>query len=113
MSGRSVAIWLWQIMQVFTLGIPAIGPFSTLSWQSVHTAFLAMCVLCGNGIGCVAFGWISKKCRAASTVDRCASVKTAGSGAGPALHAAAAHTTSAITAFRQPIITSLADYAGS
>jgi len=59
-SGRSIAIWLWQIMQVLTLGMPAIGPFSTLSWQSTHSAFFAMCVLCGNGMGCSAFGRMPK-----------------------------------------------------
>src|SRR5229473_5294123 len=76
MSGRSVAIWLWQIMQVFTLGMPAIGPFSTLSWQSVHTAFLAMCVLCGKGIGCSGRGRMLKNSRAASAAVRCAVVNT-------------------------------------
>jgi hypothetical protein len=47
-------------MHVFTLGMPAIGPFSTLSWQSVHSAFFSMCVLCGNGIGCSALDRIVK-----------------------------------------------------
>ena len=52
---------LWQIMQVLTLGIPAIGPLSTLSWQSAQTAFFAMWVLCGNGIGCTAVGRIAEE----------------------------------------------------
>src|SRR5882724_8015275 len=76
MSGLSLAIWLWQIMQVFTLGMPAIGPFSTLSWQSVQTACFAMCVLCGKGIGCSGRGRMLKNSRAASPAVRCAVVKT-------------------------------------
>jgi hypothetical protein len=48
-------------MHVFTLGIPAMGPFSTLSWQSVHIACLAMCVLCGKAIGWTGVGWVLKK----------------------------------------------------
>src|ERR1700730_13477287 len=63
-------------MQVFTLGMPAIGPLSALSWQSAHTAFLAMWVLCGNGIGWTAAGRIAKKSRAASAVVRWAGLKT-------------------------------------
>ena len=47
-------------MQVFTLGMPAIGPFATLSWQSMHSAFLSMCVLWGNGIGWTGFDRIAK-----------------------------------------------------
>ncbi|MBI3490985.1 MAG: hypothetical protein HY047_04220 [Acidobacteria bacterium] len=74
MSGLSVAIWLWQIMHVFTLGMPAIGPFATLSWQSAHSAFFAMCVLWGNGIGCSAFDRMLKNSRAASDAVRCAGV---------------------------------------
>ena len=31
MSGRSVAMASWQIMQVFTLGRPARGPLVTIS----------------------------------------------------------------------------------
>src|SRR6185295_19414973 len=90
MSGRSVAIWLWQIMQVFTLGIPAIGPFATLSWQSTHSAFFSMCVLWGNGIGCSGFGRIAKKSRAASPNVARAGVKTVDDTcAGGAPHAAA------------------------
>src|SRR5580692_11697770 len=62
MSGRSVAIDSWQIMQVFTLGRPAIGPFSAASWQySVHMILFATCVLCGNARGCVAAGLIFRK----------------------------------------------------
>src|SRR5512132_3069497 len=75
-SGLSVAIWLWQIMQVFTLGIPATAPFSTVSWQSVQTACFSMCVLCGNGIGCSAFGLMLKKSRLADARVLCAGVNT-------------------------------------
>src|SRR5882724_8143691 len=78
MSGLSLAIWLWQIMQVFTLGMPAIGPFSTLSWQSVQSAFFAMCVLWGNGIGCSALDRMLKNSRAASDAVRRAGEYTAG-----------------------------------
>src|SRR5690348_1894026 len=85
-------------MQVFTLGMPAIGPFSTLSWQSVQTAFFAMCVLWGNGMGCVATGRLLKKWRAASPAVRCASVKTLESDAGPGPHAAAHDNANAATA---------------
>src|SRR6476620_9896090 len=63
-------------MHVLTLGMPAIGPFSTLSWQSVHCAFLSMWVLCGNGIGCWGFDRMAKKSRAASRMVACAGVKT-------------------------------------
>src|SRR5579864_9028067 len=63
-------------MQVFTLGMPAIGPRSTVSWQSVHRACFAMCVLCGNGIGWVAFGCALKKSRAASPKVRRAGENT-------------------------------------
>src|SRR5580765_4770444 len=97
MSGLSVAIWLWQIMQVFTLGIPAIGPFSTVSWQSVHIACFSMCVLCGNGIGCSAFARTLKKSRLADASVLCAGVKTsspAGGGA-PQLDSTVGHTISA------------------
>jgi len=73
-SGRSVAIWLWQIMHVLTLGIPATGPRSTVSWQSVHIACFAMWVLCGNASGCCAAGWRLKKSRAADATVRCAGV---------------------------------------
>jgi hypothetical protein len=38
MSGRSVAICEWQIMQVLMLGSPARGPVSTPVWQSVQVA---------------------------------------------------------------------------
>src|SRR5947207_5468968 len=83
-SGRSVAIESWQIMQVLTLGIPATGPLTTVSWHvSVHLSMaFSMCVLCGNGIGCSAAGRIRKKSRTAEAVLRCAVVKTpAGGGA--------------------------------
>src|SRR5262249_22730519 len=107
MSGLSVAIWLWQIMHVFTLGMPAIGPFSTLSWQSVHIACFAMCVLCGNGIGCFGVERMLKKWRAASAVVRCAGVKTDGSDAVAEPHAAA-HTTTSQTKASRAFITWLA-----
>src|SRR6266404_9371075 len=99
-------------MQVFTLGMPAIGPFSTLSWQSVHTACFAMCVLCGNGIGCFGVGWRLKKCRAASAIVLCAGVKTDESEAGTGPHAAA-HTTTRQTATRRAFIIWLAGCGGS
>src|SRR5256885_2256514 len=85
-------------MQVFTLGMPAIGPFSTLSWQSVHTACFAMCVLCGNGIGCAGRGRMLKNSRAASPAVRCAVVNTddvTGGDEGPHAAAAQANTTRA------------------
>src|SRR6266850_2897514 len=78
MSGLSVAIDSWQIMHVLTLGSPAIGPFVTLSWQySVQVRPLAMCVLCGNGIGCTAVGRMPKKSRVASDSVARAGVNTA------------------------------------
>src|SRR6266536_5880194 len=60
-SGLLVAIWLWQIMQVFTLGMPAIGPRSTVSWQSVHVAPFAIWTLCGNSSGWTGVGCVLKK----------------------------------------------------
>src|SRR5262245_49741857 len=86
-SERSVAIESWQIMQVFTLGMPAIGPFTTDSWHvSVHLSIaFSTCVLCGNGIGCVAGGRMRKKPRTASAVLVWAGVKTSAGGGG--LHA--------------------------
>ena len=92
-------------MQVFTLGIPAIGPFATLSWQSTHSAFLSMCVLCGKGIGCSGLDRIQKKSRAASPKVLCAGVKTVDyTCAGGAPHAAAvrASTTTARNALKSP-----------
>jgi hypothetical protein len=78
MMGWSVAIAAWQIMQVFTLGRPAIGPLITLSWQySVHVAPFELCTLCGKAIGCTAFGRTPKKSLTASAVVRCAGVNTA------------------------------------
>src|SRR5689334_20721009 len=84
MSGRSVAMASWQIMHVFTLGRPATGPLVTLSWQySVQATPFSTCVLCGNGIGCVAAGRMLKKSRVAwASVGR-AVVKTAAEGAAP------------------------------
>src|SRR5467141_1955358 len=65
-------------MHVLMLGRPATGPFVTLSWQySVHVRPLAMCVLCGNGIGWLAFGRTPKKSRVASANVARAGVKTA------------------------------------
>src|SRR5580765_2787723 len=77
-SGRSVAIESWQIMQVFTLGMPASGPLVTASWHvSVHFSMaFSTCVLCGNGIGCSAAGRTRKKSRTAAVVVRWAGVKT-------------------------------------
>src|SRR5205809_1138628 len=64
-------------MHVFTLGRPATGPFVTLSWQySVHATFLATCVLCGNGNGCVAVGRMPKKSLTAAPNVSCAGVYT-------------------------------------
>src|SRR6266446_5252297 len=82
-SGRSVAIESWQIMQVLTLGIPAAGPLTTDSWQvSVHLSIaFSMCVLCGNGIGCSAAARMRKKSRTADAALVCAGVKTVGGGA--------------------------------
>ena len=58
MRGRSVAIALWQIMQVRTLGSPATGPVVTLSWQySVQAICLPTWMLCGNSIGWTGSGW--------------------------------------------------------
>ena len=59
MRGRSVAMALWQIMQVRTLGRPATGPVVTLSWQySVQAICLPTWMLCGNSIG-----WTGSGCR--------------------------------------------------
>src|SRR3954465_4040053 len=106
MSGRSVAIWLWQIMQVFTLGIPAIGPFSTLSWQSVQTACFSICVLCGNGIGWTAAGRMLKKSRvAALNVGRAGVYTDVERCAGWLPHAATFKAHTAITARLKPRVT--------
>src|SRR5712672_2115558 len=81
-SGRSVAIESWQIMQVLTDGMPAAGPLTTDSWHvSVHFSIaFSTCVLCGNGIGCTAAGRIRKKSRTADAVPVCAGVKTSAGG---------------------------------
>src|SRR3979411_2721072 len=78
MSGRSVAIASWQIMQVFTLGSPARGPLVTVSWQySVHLSIaFSTCVLCGNGIACWADTRTPKKSRTADDTVAWAGVKT-------------------------------------
>src|SRR6266513_1568620 len=62
----------WQIMQVFTLGSPAKGPFVALSWQySVQVSPFSMCRLCGNAIGWTGARRMSKNSRAAcATVGR-------------------------------------------
>src|SRR5690242_13757440 len=85
-------------MHVFTLGMPAIGPFSTLSWQSVQTAFLAICVLCGNGSGWRGAVRTLKKSRAASPAVLCAVVNTDDEACGgdPAPHAVT-HTSASAT----------------
>jgi hypothetical protein len=77
----------WQIMQVFTLGMPATGPFSTDSWHvSVHLSMaFSMCVLCGNGIGCAADARMPKKSRTAAMFVEWAVVTTLGEGG--AVHA--------------------------
>src|SRR5215471_779355 len=92
-SGRSVAIESWQIMHVLTLGMPAIGPFVTDSWQvSVHFSIaFSTCVLCGNGIGCVAAGRIRKKSRTADAAVACAGVNTSTGGASVQADAPAAN----------------------
>src|SRR5215831_13588226 len=97
-SGRSVAIESWQIMQVLTPGMPATGPFVTVSWHvSVHLSIaFSMCVLCGNGIGCSAAGRMRKKSRTADAVERCAGVKMALPG-GSSVQADAAAATARIT----------------
>src|SRR5476649_1267650 len=82
MFARSVAIESWQIMQVFTLGMPAWGPFVTVSWHvSVHLSIaFSMCVLWGKGMGCSAAGRMRKKSRTADAVSLCAGVKTSARG---------------------------------
>src|SRR3954468_9434002 len=83
-SGRSVAIESWQIMHVFTLGMPATGPFSTDSWHvSVHLSMaFSMCVLCGNGIGCRAGAPMQKNSRPAAIFVEWAVVTTFDRGGG-------------------------------
>src|SRR5512138_3342094 len=90
-SGRSLAIESWQIMQVLTLGMPALGPLTTDSWHvSVHLSIaFSTCVLCGNGTGCDAAGRIRKKSRTAEAVLLWAGVKTSARG-GACVHADAA-----------------------
>jgi hypothetical protein len=77
MRGRSVAIALWQIMHVLTLGRPATGPVVTLSWQySVQAISLPTCTLCGNSIGCTGSGRRFMKSFSAAPNDGRAVVKT-------------------------------------
>jgi len=97
-SGRSVAIDSWQIMHVFTLGMPATGPFSTDSWHvSVHLSIaFSTCVLCGNGIGCTAAARMPKNSRTAAMLVECAGVKTFDAG-GAGVHADAHTATPRLT----------------
>src|SRR6478735_11466527 len=97
-SGRSVAIESWQIMQVFTPGMPAEGPFSTESWHvSVHLSIaFSTCVWCGNGIGCCAEARSPKNSRTAAMLVECAVVKTFDAG-GASVHADAHTATPRLT----------------
>src|SRR5216684_2818523 len=79
MRGLSVAIAEWQIMHVFKLGRPARGPLVTASWQySVHLMSWAMCVLCGNSIGCRGFDLTPKNSLTACPSVSCDVVNTSG-----------------------------------
>src|SRR5687767_5782997 len=78
MRGRSVAIVLWQTMQVRTLGSPATGPVLTASWQySVQAICLPAWMLCGNSSGCSGSGRQAKNSAAATPIVGRAVVNTA------------------------------------